>query len=470
MLKFNIKLITIFTAYLLFFWDAGFSIGSVTVPFAPFFVIIVLILYFFNDPKGFIKNLILLYKTTPFKYFCWFVIWAIFSPLLFGQIYAFPYILYRVTRAFIVFSLPVIILCTYIPHKKIPNIFFNIYLFIIIYGVIQYVGDLYNIVPLQKIYKIFSYCTEFNASNNPFASFNIVNIIRAKSIFFEPSIFASFLFVCLPYTYSLCSSKLKIINNKKLDLAFKFFIIFLNWLDIFLTKSPIYLCFSVIYTIIFFYKKFIKFSPFILSFCALFIIWFNQATDDFIEENYQLKRINKVLESISDIYTLIEKEPSLGTRIVSIVNTTIASKDYIIAGTGYGNAKNVMHSQYSRSPLPLTLEIQQKCFILNVADGVPTNIFFSILIHTGIVGLFLLYLFFIMCIYKTKQLKFLLKPKEFQFVQSITLACINYLIINFYWSLTRDLFMWFIFGILNSYILQHYKLKNIQTRSIKSEP
>lgn len=458
MLKINLRLISIITAYLIFFWDMGFLIESFAIPIAPVLVIIVLLLFLLKYKQRFIKKVFLLYHKTPFKYMCWFVIWAIISPLIFGQLSNYSYILYRIFRAFFVFALPAILFPLCLSRKDIMKIISNIYLFILIYGIIQYFGEYFNICFLNTIHDIFCSCTASMVSiKNPFAALNVVTLYRAKSIFFEPSIFASVLFVFLPYVY-LNITKISSKNNK--NLYHGRLLLFLTWLNLILTKSPIYLIFSVLYTLFFFRKKI--FNRYVISSVSIFLILLCFAIKNtaILESNYQLKRIFNFFGNANSLTTIIQNDQSLGTRIVSIVNTTIASKNVLIQGTGYGNAKNLMHEQYENSPLPLTIELTQKCFVLDVADGVPSNIFVSVLIHTGLIGLMLLYCYFLYSIVKVRKIRFYFKSRESLFIDSISLMSINYVIVSVYWSLMRDLSMWFIFGILNVFILSYNINKN----------
>jgi hypothetical protein len=272
----------------------------------------------------------------------------------------------------------------------------------------------------------------------------------------------------MPLGYILYKSKIKIIQNYKIDRIFKASLIILLWICLFLTKSPIYIVMCIIYTLIFFAKDILKmFKRFIIILPILLVIlsvsFFSIESylrNQFQSEDNILFRVKETIESFGDLDKLIAREESLATRFITTINTYQAFKSVLLFGSGYGNTKNIMYKQYLKTNIPLTQEIIEKQIRIDRVSASP-NIFWGMLLQTGIIGIALLYLFFIKSIYAAHKIKIYFIGKAGLLLESSILIAINYIIISFYWSFETYPIMWFIFGLLNLYILIYKKnIKN----------
>ena len=460
---FNFSSLIIISLIFLFLQDCVFAIGRQIIFLASITIFISLFLLMLKNPEYFWKQIKSIYKKTPFKYLIWFVIW-----LFIGAFIHYNHFLKISIKVFLIYCLDVIpaflfailIFPKYFSYKKLFRFFIGMYQFIIAYGIVDFLCRI--IIGIKApFYSIL-------CSKNYFAHAfgNAVNTTekiwqRASSVFFEPSFFATFIFLFIPLVYVLIKSDVRIIKNLKADRFIKLSLLISTWLCLFFVKSPIYIIAVIIYTLIFFAKDIIKFIKKNLAvivcipliFVSLFTIFIHLKPDNFANDSIVL-RIEKSLSAIHSLDSLVYAEPSLATRTITIINTFNAAKKVIITGCGYDNHSEIMYKEYTNTNTPLTGEIIGKW--LDDGQASP-NIFWRMLLNTGIIGVFILYLFFIRSIYLSGRIKQYFDKTELTFLKIVNLIAINYMIISFYWCLSFYPFMWFIFGILCSYIYTYQK-------------
>lgn len=478
----HISLIFLITVCFIFFQDIAFIIGKQAFYIAPLLIIFILSCFFIANPKSYLLKIKSLFEKTPFNYLIYYVFWVIISAFLCGS---FSVSLKCILRIILIYGLtiipavlfPVFVLPKYISAKKILKIFTCIYIFIMLYGIFHYIVSLLNINFLSDIHKLF--CTKQLAiSNTDYGELILMakrKTVRAMSVFFEASFFGTFIFVFLPFTYKITLSSYKILKNSILNKILKISIIFLTWINLFLTQSPIYILVSGLYSLIFFRKILIKliiknFPIFILASIIIpttFLL--NISHRSFIEsENRIIKRVTETVNSIGSMDRLVINEPSLATRIISNYNgLMVGLKYHPIKGTGYGNAKDSIVLSMKNLNIPLTDEVILITFTLDIANA-PPSIFFAVICQTGIIGVILLYLFFINTILEAKKIKKCYVGNSYFLLDICYLISINFLVISFYWSIESYPMMWFILGILHSYILIYNKTL-IKTRRLLLE-
>ena len=467
--------ITVFlTLLFIFLQDFTVRIGEQMLYVAPLFIIASLVLIITLNKKKFITHFFYLYKYTPVKYLFLLVAYMIISSFLHGGLSAVIVVIYRTVLIYGLTVIPSVLFATaYLSFTnsqvKLLKIYVISCLFILLYGAFDFLcRTIFQTEP--PLYYLL--CTR-----SYYSKLNGIWITgfqeRASSIFFEPSFFATFIFLFLPLAYVLYKSKIKIIKNKKFDYIFKISLIMLFWLCLFFTKSPIYIILSTIYTIIFFRNDIIRILkktiaiPLILTCIFAFLVFDTDIiSSNITKQNKVLFRVYTVATSFGDLYSLVERDHSMATRVIATINTYQAFKKVPIFGCGYGNGSNIMYDQYVKdTKTPLTEEIIDKQIKLNKTGPSP-NIFWSMLLQTGIIGTSLLYLFFIKSITTASKIQKFFIGKTQLFLIIIKNIAINYIIISFYWSLDSYPMMWFIFGILNAYILR-YKLFNKFVKKIK---
>lgn len=460
-----IKILAYLSICFLILQDCTILIGSQMLYIAPIFIIVSIFCIFFTNYKKFFNITIRLYNLTPFKYLVFFILYLMLTSFFHGGIGTGFKIIIRTlliygltvttTTIFAVFFFPRIV-----SYTKLLKIYIFSSLSILLYGVLDFFCRtiLHTLPPLRNILCSRNFFKQFLMENIVGSSGNILE--RASSIFFEPSFFATFIFLFLPLAYVLFKSRVKIINNNNFDMIFKISLIMLFWICLLFTKSPIYLILCLIYTSIFFVKDVILIikkhiiSLVVVFFISTFVLFLSAIMTDNIGNlnNKVFSRIGAVCQALGSIDKLIEKEPSLATRVISTVNTFQAFKKVPVFGCGYGNAFDNMMQQYLTTSIPLTKEIIDRN-ILTGKTGPSPNIFWSMLLQTGIIGTSLMYIYFIKTIYDAQKIKKYFTKKLRILLDSLIFVAINYIVISFYWSFDTYPMMWFIFGILNSYIL-----------------
>lgn len=242
----------------------------------------------------------------------------------------------------------------------------------------------------------------FIVNSRQLAYGDFIHIARTKSVFVEPSFFANFICFNLPLIYEFSKNKYKIFRSSFSDIILKKSMIFLSWFMIIVTLSPIFLIFAVLFTIIYFLIMSKRTSKliFLLFFGIMFITVAIMLSNINIQGTY-LERIQKTLASIHDFRVFIYAESSLATRIISMCNQFIIALQHPILGVGYGNIEPFLLKQLESSPLPLT---QQLITSIGAGRGANKFLFWTTLCETGLIGITLLYAYFIKTIYKAKML------------------------------------------------------------------
>ncbi len=252
--------------------------------------------------------------------------------------------------------------------------------------------------------------------------------LRTKSTFVEPSFFANFICLHLPLLYEFSRNKYKIFESKNLNLFSKNLMIPIAWFLIVSTYSPIFLIFGVLLTIIYFassinLKRFFNIQNLVIL--ALLIIFsiliglvvnISGVINIDISETF-LKRITKTINNLSSFEAFIQAEPSLATRIVSMINQFIIGMHNPIFGVGYGNLSGVLDSQLLKSPVMLTYELFD--VIKDGTSVVNVFIFWTTLAETGFIGLILFYLFLFVIIKQGLKLLTYMRGKTKLFFKSL---------------------------------------------------
>ena len=204
------------------------------------------------NSKQLIKKFFLL-NIYPIKYLFLYIFWCIVSGLILVILNKFDIFnyLYAVFILFIYnnltwFLLPIFTIPNIISISKIKKfLLIGIYV-ICIYGLLVFIFNSLNINILNPIQDIIN-----NRREN-------VLITRNLSVFEEPGYFGGFLCINLPLIYKTVLSNFKIAKNVALNFVIKKTYIFLVWITIFTIKSPIWLIFCLLSTLVYFSKNIIK--------------------------------------------------------------------------------------------------------------------------------------------------------------------------------------------------------------------
>lgn len=430
-----------------------------------FTIYLCLIIFLLKDNNIFIKNLINIIKNTPLKYltltFILIIINSLFVALIgvssFGQ--SIRSIIIRLFLAII----PIILfycytLTKYISLKKFIKIFLFLYWLNLIIGFIAYLGQFFDIEIINNIFDFFANARLLSEMHGDIQLIQVSNyeafgLPRLDNLHEEPSYYAQFLFLFLPFAYSYGKTKVKIYKNIFLNLLIKKTLIPFTWLSLILTFSPIFLIFGILITIIYFYKEILYLirKYFIFLTMVIFTILFLISRID-LSETY-LSRILNVLTNIKSFDDFILVEPSLATRIVSYINTFCLFLKNFFVGVGIGNIPNLIDEQYLTSPVSLTPEIISKNnMLINTSKGFCNiGFIYAYLAENGIVITSILIFFYYKII---KYLNYFMKiftSKQSYYTPYIIFLKFSFIaiIINSFYNLTPiSVYLFFIISLI----------------------
>lgn len=386
--------------YFILLEHLGIGIHSLFIPVGFIFIAAIIVI----NAQTFISSLNFLYKKTYFKYFMWFYCWAILTLII--SICIKTFYLKSFLFSFIgglTFSVLGTTLATYIILKKYVNTHNFIKFFVAFYFIVFGLGilelifqQLHGGIPIW-IYHLFN---NERSLLNIGPNVELFSTQRIQSIFSEPSSLGEFIYLNAPIIYNLSFSKYEIFKNKHQDKIIKKLLLVSMLICFLFVQSPITFVYFLIVTLFANLKRIIKFfvknrektvmaTMVIMLFCTLFLS-INFAK--YIEASF-LKRISVSVSAFGNLNKLINTEPSLATRIIDNVNALSIAKDFPITGIGYGNITGYIFSVLKKTTLPLTMELWK--VLLTQTGSPPYGIFYRLLAETGIIGVFLLYTYFI---------------------------------------------------------------------------
>lgn len=458
----NIKFLIFITLILLFLPSFCFIIGSQFIPvFIPAILGIFFILAIFY-PKQLISNTLYFYKKTPFKYLVIFFVWSITTIIVSifrGKFFIGGFITSTLGGLLCSVMLPCLftffVTSKYINTKTFIKFLYLFFWFIFLLGILDFIIFYFDIPLLKEIITIFSNKRLLTLETTEATRFLVGNFPRARSIFDEPSFLGYFIFVVSPLVYEWTLNEFKIFKNNYLNLLIKRTIIPFMWISLVLTQSPIFLIFNIIFSSFYFlvikkgYKKLVKlFIPISISLIFIsIIIIFSTSKIDF--STTYINRIILVIQNIKSFEDFIMVEPSLGTRIIIIINAIQMGLHNIFTGVGYGNMSYLIADQLSQSTMPMTDELQRFVFLDKTTPA--STIFIKVFSETGILGTFIFYYFLIKEIIILNKLKYIFNGKEKFIISSFKLFLIVYLLSTLYSSLLNDTYIWLIIGFILAY-------------------
>ena len=466
----NIKSVAYIPLILLFLPAFCFFIG--TNSFFPYVIVLCPIAFIFiilSNKIIIYKHFKYLYKHTPFKYFIYLYLWLIFSGLIavISGYYSLFRFLYAIIfgfmfRSVLIYLYPGTIIPKILSLKSIIRFFIFAYLLIFIWGLIEFIGALFNI---EIINSIVSFLSNIRGDENSIILESYSGIPRIRSVFMEPGTFGRFIAINMPIIYQLALCKFKIFQDKNINFIIKKSIIPLMLVCLILTQSPIYLVICTIITLILFYKQILymifktkKILITIIILSIILILILNQLEFD-ISKSF-LTRIISVIEIIPkmDIETLIFVEPSLATRVVNNINQFLLFLKHPIFGVGFFNNGPILIKQLEHSPIPLTPEMYS--IVQNATNSIPitTNALYLLLFQTGIIGFYLYCLFMLKSIFALKKNLHYFSGIEYCYINALknTITTMFALSIIYNQGFV-DEYLFFITGLVGSIIIIVHK-------------
>lgn len=452
----NIRFLIFITLILLFLPSFCFIIGSQFIPvYIPAILCMFFILAIFYH-KQLISNALYFYKKTPFKYLVVFFIWSIITiifSIVKGKFFLGGFI--TSTLGGLICSVMIPCLFTLFVIPKYINIktfikflyFFSWFVFLL--GILDFIIFYFNIPVLKEVITIFSNKRLLIYDVTEITRVFVGSLPRARSIFDEPSYLGYFIFVVSPIVYELTLNKFWIFKNNYLNLLIKRTIIPFMWISLILTQSPIFLIFNIAFSSFYFliirkgYKRIVKhFLPISISLILISTtaIYFINKID--FSTTY-LNRIILVVQNIKSFEDFIMVEPSLGTRIIIMINAIQMGLNNILFGVGYGNMSYLIANQLSQSTLPLTEELQR--FVFFDKTNPASTLFIKIFSETGIIGFGIFY-YFLYRIYQRLNIKNQLYSSPID--NGLLLFIMTYFCSSFYDSNLNQPYIFIIIGII----------------------
>ena len=405
------------------------------------------------NSKQLIKKFFLL-NIYPIKYLFLYIFWCIVSGLILVILNKFDIFnyLYEIFILFIYnnltwFLLPIFTIPNIISISKIKKfLLIGIYV-ICIYGLLVFIFNSLNINILNPIQDIIN-----NRREN-------VLITRNLSVFEEPGYFGGFLCINLPLIYKTVLSNFKIAKNVALNFVIKKTYIFLVWITIFTIKSPIWLIFCLLSTLVYFSKNIIKiikksiilFSTSLIILILGCVIFFNNVN---INETF-IVRIIKTVQNLNSMESLIIAEPSFANRIISYRARLQLLIENPITGVGYKNAEYVLKKYFYKNNLPLTQETRmsiEQSYSNKGQIKINGAILWDTISNTGLIGFILLYSFYISSIISLNRIIRNMKYcSERNFIEGIRLTLVSIVVFSFYDIRPNFVYFWFLFGLAISF-------------------
>lgn len=406
-MKLSLKPFLYLPIILFFFPQFVFALPGLKGTYLYFFIVLYVLLGFllYKDRTKVISSFINFIKLTPFKCYSIALIATIFSTLCasFIGLTTFSQSIHSIIFQILLYILPIFIYFSHVIDRYIAYDdfikFFAILLWInLILGFIAFIGQLFDITIINSIFDFFANSRILKVNMGIDAQINVSNYMafglpRLDNLQEEPSYYARFLYLFLPFVYSFSNNQYEIAKNKNIDNFIHITFIPFTWINLILTFSPLYLVLGLIISIIYYFREVvILIKKYFLFILITIILMLGLLSSIDLSETY-LSRIINILVNIHSFADFIIIEPSLATRIVTFVNTFCIFLHHPIWGIGLGNVQSYVYNQYLQSPLPLTPEIIQKTTTTIVTTGYAffmPNYITAILAESGI---------FVFCIY-----------------------------------------------------------------------
>ena len=435
-------------------------------------------------PKYVFRKLIFLYKYTPFKYLVYLLLWLIIDSIILiiigkANFLEFYYIaLTFIPHVFLCYLLAALFIPKFLSLKKVIRYFFSIILFILFWGLFQFLGDLFDISVIKNGVNTLSNWKAI--AQNVIEMTDVVSgSVRVRSVFHEPGAMANFIFIILPIIYKLSLSKHSLFQNNYINHLIKIVLIPLCWICLLLTTSPIYLIFSIILTFIYFIKNILKFIKkyiicFVIFCFAIFVIFaiFSSSIMNILENTY-IARIINTMQNITNFENLIKVEGSLASRICYFITQLQFFTHNPILGCGYENLRFHIQEQYLKTCFPLTPEIYQS--ISNSLSGITNGtitvkmLLSGLLAETGIIGTLLYFIFLFSNIKILSKIKNYFGGIEQDFLVGLQYSYIVIIFLAWYWYSMLIDYICFLYGISCVYIFLYTKKRRILLRQLQKE-
>ena len=419
------------------------------------------ILCLYANPKRFISFSLKIFKLPIVKLLFIFLLYISATSLVhvFLGYYQGP-VLYYIPRiyklliaVFAVYFFPACAVFLKIKMKHIIRLlYFSLY-FIFIWGIIQYFVFVFHLDSLNVIFDFFT--------NARFAIYYDTGAYqdrcRAFSVFNEPGVLGKFVFLMMPFVFHFVYSKYKLVKNYAVNLFIKWTFLPVMLLALLMTKSAFWVPVCTVEFFIFLFRfnfNYIKrnlqiFVPIIGIFLlgVVYLIFEYLLLQTFDEGNV----ITRVIVAMSNIFSLeglVQYEPSLAGRIISIVVNLKIFAQNIFFGIGFPNvycgAKNVIDTQN----IPMTMEMWLSYYSFpGEMAGIGLSPIYTLLAETGIFGALLFIIFELMNIFSMYKISKKMYGISKMFVSGLFECLICLYLLCFYTTYLDAIVFWLLFGL-----------------------
>lgn len=453
---------------ILFLFLPGFTFYIPGLNVYSFFFIslyIALFLIFYTNKTYMLRRTKLFMRRTPLRYMIYFLLFVSVDSIVlsFTGINSIASIIKTIILRIFLCIIPVLlyfscIIGKYITLKNFMKLFMLLFWLSMFMGIVAYMGRLYNLSFINMFFEFLNNarileCSKMNMPETT-AEMYFLESKRLCCFFEEPGHLGQFIFLFLPFVYTLVTIKSKFYQNIFFNTLFKFTIIPLVWLNLILTKSPIMLVFSLIITLLYFYNDIIKFSKkyiiyiITLSFASILLISQDYSTFNIDFTDTYLMRVVNVISNLNSFEQFMTIEPSLATRVVSYINEFRLFMLHPFTGVGIGYVGYHMYSMYLTSPVPLTYEIINKTKLVMSGGTAFANggLTYMTLAENGLFAyLILIYFYFKLYKYNINILKSISnKYFEFYIAESLKFSIVCIGILSFYNLSIKNVYMYII--------------------------
>ena len=475
--------IIFFLAYI-FCFASNFYIGAGlrAIPLYFFWTGLFLFLCAAFYPKISYRKLLANYKTRSFKWLLLFAVWSLVTvaiSLYTGHFYysSFLNAIFGglICTIFFVFLTIIIALPELINFKAFIKVTFIIFAVIFVLGLIQYACMAMGINFIKQGFY-------FISNRRLIMGGGYTDDTRIMTLFLEPSVYAYFIIIISPFVYGLCFSKNKIFSNTLYDRIIKYTVFCLMLINLLLAQSPPYIVIGVLLLLIILGHWFrrLKMLPgvFIVNILILVMIIasfvvsldiFHQEKKALIKMHSPIERVIRVIENIDEPEKLYIVEGSLITRYVIFYNSVYIFLKNPLFGVGYGNFTKAITDQLRESPIDIGWELEQYIKYTDETEeftGPTSGIFFRTLAETGLIGIILLFGFFISLLLKIQKLEKFYKDIEKDFFVAGKYYIIIFLCTSFYTSVLHWVFIWIFAAILQAMVV--FKLSETKNKPVEA--
>lgn len=468
-LKFKIFYFFVFILVLFFLQEFSILLGNFVIPFYFVGCILFLLLYLLFQRKNFLSSINLFIKTKTGVFYSLFIIWVLIGIMFSipkGTFIPISFFKNFIGNFFCSIFLPFLISMTFFAKykniKKINKLFLIIYFIIMLLGIIEYIGTLYDVSIIKGLFSILvNKISQISGKERVFVQ--AFGLPRISSVFQEPGEFASFIFISFPIIYMLSMSSQRILKNELVDLIIKKGLLFLTLVNMIGTQSPINLVFIGIFFSIALLKKFLSLNIkrkiiTVVSFSLILSVSLTMFAGHNFSENYLIRIVN-VAKNLTNVTEIFYVEQSLATRIGNYAAEFNVGKNNPICGVGYGN----INSQWAKEILSLKMPITDELYIYATTTKSQSgggSYLFKLIGETGFIGTILFYLFLLNMYLTSKKVGKKCKTKfMYNINNSFNLTLLLYILTSFYVTLLPIYCVYF--GVVEAINLQYLKSKKM---------